>query len=57
MRAAGYAAGTLIAVSSYLIVAATVALSPTWIAAGVIGIALIASIAFVARGEATRLSA
>ena len=57
MRAASYAAGTLIAVSSYLIIAATVAITPLWIAAGAVGIALIASVAFVARSGATNLTA
>ena len=57
MRAASYAAGTLIAVSSYLIIAATVALTPLWIAAGAVAIALIASVAFVARSGATNFTA
>ena len=51
MRAAAYAAGTLIAVSIYLILAATVGLAAVWIAAGSAGIALAASIAFVARSS------
>lgn len=51
MRAASYAAGTLITVSLYLIIAATMSLAPALIAAGFVGIALVAAIAFVARDE------
>jgi hypothetical protein len=49
MRAAAYATATLVAVSLYLLVGATVGLSAVWIATGSAGIALAASIAFVAR--------
>ena len=49
MRAAAYAAATLVAVSLYLLVGATVGLSAVWVATGSAGIALAASIAFVAR--------
>ena len=51
MRAASYAAGTLISVSLYLIAGASLALAPAVMAAGCVGIALVAAIAFVARNE------
>ncbi|MEO8509999.1 MAG: hypothetical protein ABI534_02035 [Chloroflexota bacterium] len=51
MRAASYAVGTLIVISLYLIVAASMSFAPAIIAAGSVGIALVAAIAFVARNE------
>jgi hypothetical protein len=48
MRAATYTTGTLISISLYLIVAATLALTPALIAVGSVAIALVAAIAFVA---------
>lgn len=51
MRAASYAAGVLITVSLYLIIAASMALAPALIAAGSVGIAFVAAIVFVARNE------
>jgi hypothetical protein len=52
MRAAGYAVATLITVSLFLIVATSLALAPVWTAAGSIGLALVAALAFVARTDA-----
>jgi hypothetical protein len=51
MRAASYLAGTIIAVSLYLLVGAVAALSAAWLAAGAVIIALVASVAFVSRDE------
>ena len=51
MRAASYAVATLISVSLYLIIAASITFAPALIAVGSVGIALVAAIAFVARDE------
>jgi hypothetical protein len=48
MRALAIVAGAIIAAGTYLAIAATIAVSPAWIALGVLAIALAAAIAMVA---------
>ncbi len=47
MRAAAYLPVAIIAIGAYLMIAATFALSPTWIAIGVLSIAVTIAIAMV----------
>jgi hypothetical protein len=47
MRAAAFTSATIIAIGAYLLIASAVAISPTWIALGVLGIAATAAVAIV----------
>jgi len=47
MRAAAFMSIAIIAIGVYLLIAATVALSPTWIAIGVLAIAFTTAVAIV----------
>ena len=47
MRAAAYLPVAIIAIGAYLMIAATFALPPTWIALGVLSIAVTTAIAMV----------
>ncbi|MGH2428544.1 MAG: hypothetical protein ACRDGV_06600 [Candidatus Limnocylindria bacterium] len=52
MRAASYLAGTIIAIGIHLMIAASFALSPAFIGLGILAIALIATVSFMALGRA-----
>jgi hypothetical protein len=55
MRAAAFTSAAIIAIGAYLMIAAAVALGPTWIVVGTLAIALAMAIAIV--GPAQRTSA
>jgi len=50
MRAAAFFSVAIVAVGAYLAIAATLALSPAWIALGALGIAFSAAIGLMASG-------
>jgi len=51
MRAAAFLPVAVIAIGAYLMIAATFAFSPTWIALGVLGIAVATAVAIVSGGQ------
>lgn len=56
MRAAALFSVAIIAIGAYLMIAAALALSPTWIAAGALAIAVTAAIAIVSAEPRSALS-
>lgn len=53
MRAAAFTSAAIIAIGAYLMIASAVALAPTWIALGVLAIAVTMAVALVsAEGRA-----
>ncbi len=56
MRAAAYLAAAITAIGAYLMIAATFALSPTWIVLGVLGIAVTTAVAMVSVAPPSALS-
>jgi hypothetical protein len=55
MRAAAYLSAAVIAIGTYLAVASTLSISTSWIALGILAIAIVAAVAVMAaRGPATR---
>jgi hypothetical protein len=56
MRAAAFLSAAVIAIGAYLMIAASLALGPTWIALGVLGIAVTAAVATVGVEQRSALS-
>ena len=56
MRAAAYLPVAIIAIGAYLMIAATFALSPAWIALGVLAIAVTTAVAIVSVAPPSALS-
>ena len=56
MRAAALFSVAIIAIGAYLMIAATIALSPTWIVLGVLAIAVTSAIAIVSTEPRSALS-
>ena len=53
MRAAAFTSVAVIAIGAYLMIASTLAFTPTWIALGILAIAVTAAVALVGSEQGT----